>query len=188
MYNLNNVLSLRLAYCPPFLSKQNLLASPVAWDMLDIESQTQIIAMFPDRRHIVTDDSGTERPNFASLMNDDSFHNSCMLYTEDIAQGRHEPDWLASAWAASERRKRGDFDAYLEKKFEADWKVHIAEDPGINPSETVSELVDVSSPTHGVSNKNMPFVHNVGDAKQTEDETFSTSQDMSGNTEHMDIS
>lgn len=54
-------------------------------------------------------------------MNDDGFHDSCQSYVNDLADGRHDTAWLASAWEANERRRAGDFDEYLSKKFETDW-------------------------------------------------------------------
>lgn len=61
-------------------------------------------------------------------MNDDSFRQDCADYTENIKQGRHDPEWLASAWSAHERRKMGDFDEYLENKFNDEWEVKVPEE------------------------------------------------------------
>ena len=99
----------------------------MAWTALDQDDKAEILALFPDKSHIL--DSGTEdaRPNFASLMNDDSFRYDCAAYTENIAEGRHDPEWLASAWSAHERRKAGDFDKYLVDKLEEEWGVEIPE-------------------------------------------------------------
>ncbi|UKZ46240.1 hypothetical protein TrVGV298_000441 [Trichoderma virens] len=106
---------------------RSILCNPMAWTALDPEDKAEILALFPDKSHIL--DSGTEdaRPNFASLMNDDSFRYDCAAYTENIAEGRHDPEWLASAWSAHERRKAGDFDKYLVDKLEEEWGVEIPE-------------------------------------------------------------
>lgn len=61
-------------------------------------------------------------------MNDDSFRYDCAAYTDNIAQGRHDPEWLASAWSAHERRRAGDFDTYLVDRLEEDWGVEIPEE------------------------------------------------------------
>jgi hypothetical protein len=100
----------------------------LTWTALDQEEKKEILSLFPDKGHIL--DAGTEdaRPNFASLMNDDSFRYDCAAYTDNIAQGRHDPEWLASAWSAHERRKAGDFDKYLIDKLEEDWGVEIPEE------------------------------------------------------------
>lgn len=58
-------------------------------------------------------------------MNDDSFRYDCAAYTESLVQGRHDPDWLAQAWAAHERRKAGDFKDFLRTKLERDWEVTL---------------------------------------------------------------
>ncbi|KAJ3499722.1 hypothetical protein NLG97_g92 [Lecanicillium saksenae] len=110
------------------LAKANLrsiLSNPIAWNSLDAEEQNEIVALFPDQRHIITDADGTSRPNMESLMNDDSFRYDCAAYTENLLQGRHDPEWLAQAWAAHERRKAGDFKEFLRAKFERDWEVKL---------------------------------------------------------------
>ncbi|QYS94758.1 ASXH domain-containing protein [Trichoderma simmonsii] len=107
---------------------RSILCNPMAWSALDQNDKAEILALFPDKGHIL--DAGTEdaRPNFASLMNDDSFRYDCAAYTENIAEGRHDPEWLAEAWSAHERRKAGDFDKYLMDKLEEEWGVEIPED------------------------------------------------------------
>ncbi|KAL7945499.1 Asx homology domain-containing protein [Trichoderma barbatum] len=107
---------------------RSILCNPLTWAALDQDEKAEILALFPDKGHIL--DSGTEdaRPNFGSLMNDDSFRYDCAVYTENIAQGRHDPEWLASAWSAHERRKAGEFDKYLGDKLEEEWGVEIPED------------------------------------------------------------
>jgi hypothetical protein len=106
---------------------------------LDQDEKTEILSLFPDKGHIL--DAGTEdaRPNFASLMNDDSFRYDCAAYTDNIAQGRHDPEWLASAWSAHERRRAGDFDKYLIDKLEEDWGVEIPEEMKVRRTPPVAE-------------------------------------------------
>lgn len=72
-------------------------------------------------------------------MNDDSFRYDCAAYTDNIAQGRHDPEWLASAWSAHERRRAGDFDTYLIDKLEEDWGVEIPEDMKVRRTPPVME-------------------------------------------------
>ncbi|RSM15354.1 hypothetical protein CEP52_000765 [Fusarium oligoseptatum] len=103
---------------------RSILSNPMAWDVLDQEEKAEILALFPDSQHILG--SGAEAcPDLGSLMNDDSFRYDCAAYTEHIAQGRHDPEWLAQAWAAHERRKAGDYDEYLDNKFINDWEVEL---------------------------------------------------------------
>ncbi|KAL6875459.1 Asx homology domain-containing protein [Trichoderma longibrachiatum] len=104
---------------------RSILCNPMAWTCLDQADRAEILALFPDRDHILDADTQDARPNLASLMNDDSFRYDCAAYTENIAQGRHDPEWLASAWSAHERRKAGDFDEFLVEKLEEDWGVEI---------------------------------------------------------------
>lgn len=86
------------------------------------------MSLFPDEQHILDAGHDDARLNFGTLMNDDNFRKDCANYTENIAQGRHDPEWLASAWAAHERRKVGDFDQYLLDVFENDWEVELPDD------------------------------------------------------------
>jgi hypothetical protein len=97
----------------------------MAWSCLDQADKAEILALFPDRDHILDAGTADARPDLASLMNDDSFRYDCAAYTENIAQGRHDPEWLASAWSAHERRKAGDFDEFLVERLEEDWGVEI---------------------------------------------------------------
>ncbi|CAH0058918.1 unnamed protein product [Clonostachys solani] len=107
---------------------RRLLANPVAWEILDATDKAEILALFPDKEHILDPDSENARPNLMSLMNDDTFRHDCATYTENIALGRFDPEWLASAWSAHERRKLGDFDEHLADKFEAEWQVQLPQD------------------------------------------------------------
>jgi hypothetical protein len=87
-------------------------------------------------------------------MNDDSFRSDCAEYTENISQGKHDSEWLSSAWVAHERRKLGDFDEYLLNKFEEDWGVELPQElkeqrrrpgarpPVINDREGISDAVE----------------------------------------------
>ncbi|CAM1508074.1 Fc.00g049220.m01.CDS01 [Cosmosporella sp. VM-42] len=101
------------------------LSNPMAWEALDEEDREEILALFPDDQHILSAGIQDARPDFVSLMNDDSFRHDCAAYVENIRQGRHDPEWLASAWAAHERRKIGDFDEFLENKFREEWEIDL---------------------------------------------------------------
>lgn len=110
--------------------------NPLAWTSLSKEEQQEILSLFPDKTHIANDGTDDARPNFESLMNDDSFRYDCAAYVGNLAQGRHDPQWLADAWSAHERRKAGEFDEYLQAKFEQDWGV---ESPDEGQSEKRSD-------------------------------------------------
>ncbi|KAF5622493.1 hypothetical protein F52700_10465 [Fusarium sp. NRRL 52700] len=104
---------------------RSILSNPMAWGILDKEEKAEILALFPDSQHILNPGTEDACPDFASLMNDDSFRYDCAAYTENIAQGRHDPEWLAHAWAAHERRKMGDFDEFLDSRFKDEWDVEL---------------------------------------------------------------
>ncbi|KAL6902561.1 Asx homology domain-containing protein [Trichoderma evansii] len=125
---------------------RSILCNPLTWTALDQDERTEILSLFPDKGHIL--DAGTKdaRPNFASLMNDDSFRYDCAAYTDNIAQGRHDPEWLASAWSAHERRRAGDFDKYLIDKLEEDWGVEIPEEMKIRRAPPVTEADNGEKP------------------------------------------
>ncbi|KAG6002299.1 hypothetical protein E4U21_003250 [Claviceps maximensis] len=100
---------------------RGVLTHPLAWTSLTVEERREILSLFPDVALIL--DAGTDnaRPDFESLINDDAFRADCAAYVTNLAQGRHDPQWLRDAWRAHERRKAGDFDDFLIRKFEEDW-------------------------------------------------------------------
>lgn len=81
--------------------------------------------MLPDHTHIVAPGTKHPRPNVEALRNSDTFRFDSARYCESIEAGKHDPDWLYSAWAAHAKRSRGDFDEYQVKKFEKEWSVKI---------------------------------------------------------------
>lgn len=126
---------------------RRLLANPMAWDILDATDKAEILALFPDKEHILDPESENARPNLMSLMNDDTFRHDCATYTENIALGHFDPEWLASAWSAHERRKLGDFDEHLADKFEAEWQVQLPQD--FKPKRQVSRGSNQSEAVKG---------------------------------------
>ena len=104
----------------------------MAWEALDKEEKEEILSLFPDNQHILSAGTDQAQPDFVSLMNDDSFRYDCAAYVENMAQGRHDLEWLASAWSAHEQRKTGDFDEFLESKFEEEWGVEVPENMKAN--------------------------------------------------------
>lgn len=105
-----------------------ILLLPGAWDVLTPAEKQAVLAKFPDPNHIL--DAGTEgaQPNLQSLRNDDNFRHDCARYVENIELGRHDPEWLNQAWVAHEMHRRGEFDEYLQRKFEYDWDVELPEE------------------------------------------------------------
>ncbi|KAG5961478.1 hypothetical protein E4U57_007663 [Claviceps arundinis] len=100
---------------------RTLLTHPVAWTSLTLEDRREILSLFPDPALILDADTDAARPDLESLINDDAFRADCAAYVEDLAHGRHDPQWLSDAWRAHERRKRGEFEEFLRRKFEEDW-------------------------------------------------------------------
>ncbi|PHH75295.1 hypothetical protein CDD80_2481 [Ophiocordyceps camponoti-rufipedis] len=98
-----------------------ILSNPLAWTILDPQSRGEILALFPDEKHILNPGTANASPNFPTLMSDDSFRYNCANYTTNLSLGRHDQEWLTSAWIAHDRRKAGEFDDYLRNKFVAEW-------------------------------------------------------------------
>ncbi|KAK0635289.1 Asx homology domain-containing protein [Bombardia bombarda] len=107
---------------------RKLLLLPQAWDILTPAEKMDILARFPDDTHILDAGTTNARPNVLSLRNDDSFRNDCSRYCENIGHGRHDDAWLQEAWVAHEKHRRGDFNDYLDQKFEDDWNVDLPEE------------------------------------------------------------
>ncbi|KAF4586040.1 hypothetical protein GQ602_005345 [Ophiocordyceps camponoti-floridani] len=100
---------------------RSILANPLAWTILDPQSRDEILALFPDENTSSEPGTANARPNFPTLMSDDSFRYHCAAYTSNLSLGRHDHGWLTEAWIAHERRKAGDFDDYLRNKFVDEW-------------------------------------------------------------------
>ncbi|TDZ73148.1 hypothetical protein CTRI78_v001437 [Colletotrichum trifolii] len=106
---------------------RTLLCKQSSWDSLTKPQRDEILALFPPGTRIL--DAGTEnaRPDFDVLLNDDNFRHDCATYSDNISQGKHDPEWLEQAWAARERRRMGDFDDFIAQKFEEEWGCEIPE-------------------------------------------------------------
>ncbi|KAG6038357.1 hypothetical protein E4U41_004271 [Claviceps citrina] len=100
---------------------RSVLTHPLAWTSLTLEERRHVLSLFPDAALILDADTDGARPDFETLINDDAFRADCAAYVENLAQGRHDPQWLRDAWRAHGRRKAGDFDDFLISKFEGDW-------------------------------------------------------------------
>jgi hypothetical protein len=96
--------------------------------VLNDEDKAEILALFPDRNHILDADTPNARPNISSLMNDDNFRYDCARYTENLSLGRHDPEWLEEAYDAHEMRKAGEYDDYLAQSFEESWGIPLPDD------------------------------------------------------------
>lgn len=107
---------------------QSLLLQPAAWDCLTAEDKAEIIALFPDQKHILDANTPNARPNLESLKNDDNFRHDAEQYVTNLAKGMHDPVWLKDAWTAHHRRAAGDFDAFYIRKLEVDWNVTIPDE------------------------------------------------------------
>ncbi|EFQ27860.1 uncharacterized protein GLRG_03004 [Colletotrichum graminicola M1.001] len=122
---------------------RTILCQPAAWDILSKEERAEIIALFPPGTRILDPDTENARLDLDSLRNDNNFRHDCATYTDNIAMGKHDPEWLEQAFAARERRRAGDFDSYLKQKFEDEWSCELPEGFGLNR--------DGNGPTNGVT-------------------------------------
>ncbi|KAH8888854.1 hypothetical protein GQ53DRAFT_748766 [Thozetella sp. PMI_491] len=105
-----------------------ILLHPKAWDVLTKEEKQEILGFFPDGTHIMHAGTDGARPNVTSLRNDNHFRHDCVRYCENLELGKHDPDWLRSAWIAHARRNRGDFDDHMVTTFEENWGVELPEE------------------------------------------------------------
>ncbi|KAG6356719.1 hypothetical protein INS49_014593 [Diaporthe citri] len=140
-----------------------LLLHPQAWDVLGDEDKKELLALFPDTRHILNANTPDARPNIMSLQNDDNFRHDTEEYVSNLKAGMHDPAWLQDAWAAHEARASGQFDEYYIRKLEVDWKTTIPDElkpenlrsvPAAEPkkgaeSETQAESTQVSAAAKG---------------------------------------
>ncbi|KAK2059556.1 hypothetical protein LY76DRAFT_592247 [Colletotrichum caudatum] len=111
---------------------RTILCQPSAWDILSKQERAEIIALFPPGTRILDPDTDNARPDLEALRNDNNFRHDCATYTDNIAMGKHDPEWLEQAFAARERRRAGDFDSYLKQKFESEWSCELPGAFGLN--------------------------------------------------------
>ncbi|RDL35250.1 uncharacterized protein BP5553_07181 [Venustampulla echinocandica] len=67
----------------------------------------------------------------------------------DGTSSRHDPQWLASALQASRRRTAGEFDEYLNQRFEEDWGEENEYSSGDEDDEDDDNTNNDSGPTNG---------------------------------------
>ncbi|KAH9901961.1 Asx homology domain-containing protein [Xylariomycetidae sp. FL2044] len=104
---------------------RELLCSPMAWDLLDAAEKKQVLAQFPDDQDIVDPNTESACPNVKALRNNNNFRHDVARYQDNLREGRHDPDWIAEARSAHEKRKLGLYDDYIANKFETDWEVAL---------------------------------------------------------------
>lgn len=126
---------------------QSMLLLPGAWDILTQDEKKDILAKFPDETHILDAGTPNARPNIESLRNDDDFRHDTARYVENLELGRHDEDWLYQAWVAHEKHKRGDFNAFVNKKVEEEWDVELPKAEGDQGSSSGDANSSSSSPT-----------------------------------------
>ncbi|OAA41716.1 hypothetical protein NOR_05224 [Metarhizium rileyi] len=114
---------------------RSVLSNPLAWTSLSVEERKEVLSLFPDMAHTLDADTDDARPNFETLMNDDSFRYDCAAYVDHLARGRHDPVWLEDAWRAHDRRKAGEFEEWLGDKFVEDWGVEIPDASKVKPKD-----------------------------------------------------
>ena len=103
------------------------MCSPDAWYALTPAEKAEVLALFPDTKHVLNPGTPEACPNVASLLNDDNFRHDCARYVEDLQSGLHDLEWMEQAWEAHEMRRAGVFDEYLAQNFEATWEVELPE-------------------------------------------------------------
>lgn len=163
---------------------QSVLSDSLAWDALSKEEKAEIIALFPDDEHILRGVNGGDEAclNLGTLLNDDSFRRDCAAYTRDIADGKHDPEWLAQAWSAHERRKMGDFDAFLVKEFEKAWDVQLPENFKPRRDLTSAAITAPLTAEGSTSSKQSEIVGQTGDAQEEQAQGITQKDEK-----HMDV-
>ena len=99
---------------------QAILLQDSAWDVLAPADRAAVLAVLPPGAG-----AGAQRPDAASLRNDDAFRNDCVRYADGLADGLHDPEWLLQAFAAHELRAAGEFDDFLRRRFEDNWELPL---------------------------------------------------------------
>jgi hypothetical protein len=111
------------------------LKSEQAWSLLTPDQQRELLTYLPrapsDTMHLVEKEmvaavpAGQPLPNIAleRLQNSMAFKADVRQFQEELGQGKLEIGWIEQAMAASERRKKGDFDEWKIKERESYWEM-----------------------------------------------------------------
>ncbi|ROW08993.1 hypothetical protein VMCG_02994 [Cytospora schulzeri] len=129
-----------------------LLLHPQAWDLLAEEDKKEVLALFPDNKHILDFDTSNARPDVMSLQNDDNFRHDTEDYVSNLSRDMHDPTWLQDAWAAHGSRAAGNFDHFYVRRLEADWKTTIPDDmkpDNLRSAPKPEALLEVDRPAEG---------------------------------------
>lgn len=93
--------------------------------MLSLEDKQEILAHFPDNKHILKPGTDEAAPNIESLRNDDNFRHDTTQYTEKLREGMHDPGWLEAALDAHGNRIAGNMDEYVYRNLESNYALKI---------------------------------------------------------------
>lgn len=132
--------------------RQALLLHPQAWDLLSDQDKSDILALFPDEKHILGTGTPNARPDVRSLQNDDNFRHDTEDYVSNLSRDMHDPTWLQDAWAAHGSRAAGNFDQFYIRRLEADWKTTIPDDmkpENLRSTPKSEELLVAGQPAEG---------------------------------------
>lgn len=157
------------------MKAQALLLHPQAWDVLGDEDKKELLALFPDTRHILNANTPDARPNVMSLQNDDNFRHDTEEYVSNLKAGMHDPTWLQDAWAAHEARAAGQFDEYYIRKLEVDWKTTIPDElkpehlRPVPPEETKKKAESEPQTEHPSSSDGLARGEEAGEEAQARD-------------------
>ena len=68
-------------------------------------------------RYTVLDQCGNRRPSPDFLLSSPDWAQNVSAFQEDLKEGRWDPQWMAEALEAHEKRQSGQFDAFKDEEF-----------------------------------------------------------------------
>ena len=98
--------------------------------MLNAEEKMRVLAKFPGNHDnpSSTVEEGVNAatgPNIASLRSNDDFRHDVARYQDNLAKGKHDPEWIRQAQDAHQHRVLGFYNEYIAARFEEDWGMQM---------------------------------------------------------------
>ncbi|KAI9772842.1 MAG: hypothetical protein M1840_008724 [Geoglossum simile] len=98
-----------------------LFNDPRTWDLLNAGEKQTVLANFPASALDGPLDNPTTRFRQDFLRYNNDWKSAIRMFTEDLASGRYDPEWIHQAEKSMADRDQGDFDMWKEKEYEEFW-------------------------------------------------------------------
>lgn len=111
-----------------------------AWNCLDLETQQRLANLLPEARRgkMVKEVDGQLVMEKHAVMANNSWGYYLSCAKDDISTGKHNPKWFQDANNAHAKRKKGQYDNWKDKEYEAFWGIKQKLAVGVIAGDSVS--------------------------------------------------